>query len=617
MVAKMNSMALSLDINISFAFVVCVLKIYYCIAHETDCCLNCSTIERDITVQNETGLIDYKDNTMTTSPNCDNRTWLKFVGDVCDCGKSLDGVVYCDSTKQVFLFSRFCMAYDERVGEEVVGRCPYTYTLFSDPNVSNVGLYIKLPPAVDQLETFMCDRLNREGFFCGKCKENYGCAMYPDIIQCVECDPNHYARNWLLYLVISYVPLTVFLALVICLRISATSAPMNAFIFISQIVTHPPFLRGFTHTIDTTFLSHGARMFMKFLLSLYSLWNLNFFTTLIPPFCLPNQSVYSVISLTYVVALYPLLLLFLIYVLIELHSRNFKVVVWLWKPFIVCYARFRCKWDIRASIIDAFATFLLLSFVKFLFVSIDLTAPTKLKTKNGTTVGYALYFDAEFVVSTKPKTILESIAIGLIVLLFVVIPAILLLLYPCRFCQKCLTFTCLNFQALRFLMDSFHGCYKNGTEGTRDCRYFASIFLITRIAIGVAYATSTMSYLIIVLSICISLAIAIAVVHPYNKQNDIFNRLDPLLIFFLITWIAAFQEALMVAGKNISFQHLTLPFCYISLILPILVVSTYWFNKLYRVKLKQFVSRFRKYRHFDEDLPEQRSHTPYVLHSPL
>ena len=210
------------------------------------------------------------------STNCANRTWL--LDEDCECAhvKSLDGFVYCDSTKEVFLFSWFCMAYDERVGEEVVGRCPYTYTLFSDRNVSNVGLYVKLPPTVDQLETFMCDRLNRKGFFCGKCKKNYGYAMYPDFLKCVECDPKNHVRNWLLYVVISYVPLTVFLILVVCLRISATSAPMNAFIFISQIISHPPFLRGFSHTIDTTFLSHGARMFMKFLLSLYSLWNLNY-----------------------------------------------------------------------------------------------------------------------------------------------------------------------------------------------------------------------------------------------------------------------------------------------------------------------------------------------------
>ena len=522
-------MALNIDINVAFVLVICVMKSYYCIACETNISSNCSWIERDRTFQNETVVIDYKDNPMMTC-NCDNRTWL--YSEDCECGKSLDGTVYCDSTKAVFLFSRFCMAYNERVGEEVVGRCPYTYTLFNDPNVSNVGLYIKLAPTVDQLETFMCDRLNRKGFFCGKCKKNYGYAMYPDFMKCVECDPKDHVRNWLLYVVISYVPLTVFLMLVVCLRISATSAPMNAFIFISQIITNPPFERGFSETIDATFLSHGASEFLKFLHCLYGIWNLNFFIALIPLFCIPHQRVYGVIMLTFLVALYPLLLLFLIYVLVELHSRNFKVIVWLWKPFHVCCVRFRRKWDIRASIIDAFATFLLLSYVKFLFVSVDCLNQTKLIAQNGSVVGYALYSDASIMLTRDTKMILSLIGVIGILVLFVATPAILLLLYPCRFCQKCLTFTRLNFQVLRILMDSFHGCYKNGTEGTRDCRYFASVFLIFRIAISVVYASSTMSYHATVLGICILLVIAIAVVHPYNKQNDIFNRLDPLMIFF-------------------------------------------------------------------------------------
>ena len=165
------------------------------------------------------------------SSNCRGRPWL--LGDDCECGDPLD------STKEVFLLSGFCMAYDKHIGEEVVGRCPYTYTLFSDPNVSNVGLYLKMPSSVDQLEHTLCDHLNRHGLFCGKCKINYSSPMYPDFIKCVECDPSHHVRNWMLYIIISFGPLNVFL--VVCLRINATSASMNAFIFVSQIISHPPF----------------------------------------------------------------------------------------------------------------------------------------------------------------------------------------------------------------------------------------------------------------------------------------------------------------------------------------------------------------------------------------
>ena len=509
-----------------------------------------------------------------TAINCSDRPWL--VGDDCTCGDSLDGVVYCDSSKEVFIMSEFCMAYYDLIGEEVVGRCPYTYTLFSDPNISNVGLYLKMPSTVDQLEHVLCDHLNRQGFFCGKCKENFSYPMYPDFMKCVECDPSHYAGNWMLYIAISFGPLTLFLILVVCLRISATSAPMNVFIFVSQIISHPPFQRGFNHTIDISFLPSGAKTFMRFLHSLYGLWNLNFFTALIPPFCLPHQDVYDVISLTYIIALYPLLLLILVYIFIELHSRSFRIIVWLWKPFNLCYARFRRQWDIRASVIDAFATFLLLSYVKLLFVSSDFFAPSQIFTKNGTALGIASYFDASITLSPDPKLILAIIGIALMLLSFVCLPAVLLLLYPCGFCQKCLSSCHLNSQALHFLMDSFHGCYKNGTDGTRDCRSFASIFLFARIAVCFEYALTNFNYHTTVLITCTSLAVLIAVVHPYNKQNTIFNHLDPLMILFLVVWLVFFHDARQAAGTHLRFQYTTLPLCYVVLILPVLFIVGYW-----------------------------------------
>ena len=32
-------------------------------------------------------------------------------------------------------------------------------------------------------------------------------------------------------------------------------------------------------------------------------------------------------------------------------------------------------------------------------------------------------------------------------------------------------------------MDAFQGSFKNGTDGTRDCRHFAALYLILRVAV--------------------------------------------------------------------------------------------------------------------------------------
>ena len=47
------------------------------------------------------------------------------------------------------------------------------------------------------------------------------------------------------------------------------------------------------------------------------------------------------------------------YLLIELHARNCKVVVLLWKPFHKCFAHFRRKWDPNPQ--TTFSTFITLT----------------------------------------------------------------------------------------------------------------------------------------------------------------------------------------------------------------------------------------------------------------
>ena len=513
-------------------------------------------------------LVD-SDSFVVNSSHCCDRPWL--IGSDCHCADSLDGIIYCDSSGEVFAKSQYCMSLYG--GEEVVGRCPYTFLTYNDPTIDNIGLYYKVPNQTQKLENALCGRLNRRGLLCGKCEEGYGYPMYPNFIQCIQCPPDLHVRNWILYVLISFGPLTIFLMLVVCLRINAASAPLNAFVFISQVITQPPFARGFINTINgSSFLPSSAKTFMRILYSLYGIWNLDFFVALIPHFCLPHQNVFSVITLTYLIAFYPLILLALLYLSIELYSRDFKILLWLWKPFHSCYVRFKRHCDIRASVIDAFATFLLLSYVKVLFISFDLLAPTKLISKNGSHI-LVSYFDASFIVSPKPSVVLVLISIVLLLMLFNILPATMILLYLFGFCQRCLTKIRFGFQPLHFLMNSFNGCYKSRIDGTLDRRFFAAVFLIVRILISLEYAVVYIDYYTSVMITCTALIIAIAVVQPYRKQYSLFNYFDPLLIFILVIWLASCRDIRMAAGRSLSNQRISVALSFISLILPLILVA--------------------------------------------
>ena len=69
-----------------------------------------------------------------------------------------------------------------------------------------------------------------------------------------------------------------------------------------------------------------------------------------------------------------------------------------------------------------------------------------------------------------------------VLLLFVLLPTLLLIVYPFRWFQKFLNLFPVRWYILHTFMDSFQGCYKNGTQpGTWDFRWFASVFFILRV----------------------------------------------------------------------------------------------------------------------------------------
>ena len=81
----------------------------------------------------------------------------------------------------------------------------------------------------------------------------------------------------------------------------------------------------------------------------------------IPSFCASDQlTPNQVISLEYAVAFYPLLLIITTYVCVELHARDFRLIVWLWRPFSRCLAFVLRRREIRFSFVHAFSSFLLL-----------------------------------------------------------------------------------------------------------------------------------------------------------------------------------------------------------------------------------------------------------------
>ena len=263
------------------------------------------------------------------------------------------------------------MTYNESTGV-VVGPC--FYNCENIPKGHEDMLYHPLPHHVEDLNNAMCGQFHRGGQLCGFCEEGYSPLVYSYDLQCFNCTDSHY--NWVKYVTAAFIPLTVFFIIILLCRVSATSPKLYAFVNFSQNITFSANVRLILVAITSY---PKIETLGQIIVALYGIWNLDFFCTLIPHICLEVNTLQA-LALDYATACYPLLLIVASYVLIELHAHNFRLLVYLWKPFRRFFIYFRKQWNIKTSVIEVFATFLLLANLKFLNVSFDFSLQLKFGT---------------------------------------------------------------------------------------------------------------------------------------------------------------------------------------------------------------------------------------------
>ena len=73
------------------------------------------------------------------------------------------------------------------------------------------------------------------------------------------------------------------------------------------------------------------------------------------------------------------------YAAIEIHRRNYRPTVWCWKPFGTCSIKLRRRFNPKTSVVNIFATFLLLGFTRLIFISLQILQPESLVDMYGNT----------------------------------------------------------------------------------------------------------------------------------------------------------------------------------------------------------------------------------------
>ena len=221
-------------------------------------------------------------------------------------------------------------------------------------------------------------------------------------------------------------------------------------------------------------------------LFLFGIWSLDFLRYIIPPFCVSGkfQPIHIQI-LGFISIIYPLFLIVLTWVCVELHGHNFKILMLLWRPFHRYFIGLQRGWDTRSDIIDAFSSFFLLSYGKLVYQFFVLSHCIPLKYVQDGVPHYlhVLFGDTNIpCLSTKHALLLAPSL--LVFITFNLLPTLLLVLYPFKLFRWCLFKCRLDSLFLTTFVEKFHGCYRDGLNGGKDTRsfsgpYFFLIFLIS------------------------------------------------------------------------------------------------------------------------------------------
>ena len=520
--------------------------------------------------------------------------------DRCKCGEPIHRpgrVVLCDpNTNQTLVRISYCMDYNEEDDEVFVGECPFT-----NKKAEVQGMYVKFPQNVSELNPFLCSGLNRTGVMCSQCQEGLGTTIFSYSMQCLPCMSS--GLGWTLYVFVATFPTTILFLVVLIFQCRCiTSGPMNAYIFVCQLV-----VSIVNSHLDTVNLFTGASFsfILRVLYAIYGIWNLDFFRSLIPPFCVSDQiGPLHVIILEYVVAFYPLLLTVIVYICIQLHARDWWLIVCLCRVFCKCFSscreRWGRQWDPFASLIHTFAAFLLLSYCKILIISLRLLSYTQLHLPTGGTISppMRVYHDPslEWFGEKHLPFVLPAI---FILCIFVFLPALFLLLYPMKIFQKCLGCCGRRLLALHAFADVFQGCYKNGTNGTRDCRYFAGLYIVLRIVLlpelfdGAIPVGKTYHGMLAVICL-VTASILFLLFRPYKDSLWLINIWDS---------IAFSLFAFVVFSINYSKYVASVPIQIVELIgvVPLVYLVMY---VIYRLVAWMKTRQICKKKHKDELIPE-------------
>ncbi len=518
---------------------------------------------RQVVLHNENWSYNYSRNCINESAFC--LPWSDCDASLggCKCiifaGNPLICKIVAQNRSTLYVLDCNCVTIDEDNERQMVevGKCIYNCARDQDLYL----IYQQLPDNMSDWNKFMCGEFHRTGSLCGKCDtdRDYYPRVYSFDMSCIKCDNS--SSNWWKYILLAYVPLTVFYLIVFFFKVDIHSSQLQGFVIYSQCLTLPPLMR-----ILLLSTRHMPTIFkvIKLIGALHGIWNLDFFRTYDSGICFKMSSL-AVLSMDLAIAMYPLLLMLFSYLLVSLHDQNFKLLTFICKPFKILFSRWKSNFAINTSTINTFAAFFFLSNIKFFSICFDMLTQVKVYqfySPLQVNSSWRLYYDPTIKYFSQEHRWYAIIAL-VITLVFIIIPILILLFYSTRVFHKFLSILPQRWQLfLHAFVDSLQGCYKDGTEaGTRDCRWYVPMLYICRLVITFMYGISLngaiSSYGAMMITIFVIMTI---IIDPFKSSLQYLSSSILTFILLIACFCVSFVGAVMAneIGNTITSYVLNL-----------------------------------------------------------
>ena len=369
-----------------------------------------------------------------------------------------------------------CATFSREKGQYYGGRCPFQHFA----NKTN-RMYSEMPSDPDMLDDAMCGPYNRKGFMCGECIDGYGPPVYSYTLKCADCSNMSPGYAIILFLFLELIPGTFFFICLVLFRLNVTFGPLLGYVLFCQVYAYTVQHNVYVYELMLTDLSRPLRLLLNFSLILSEFWNLRFFKPIIPPFCISDKlSGVHVQMLDFVPATYPIVLIIMTCILMELHARNYRMVHILWKPFSIILNKTNITTGVTSdAVIHTFATIVLLSAFTVLYNNYIILRKSHVFQSSDCGVYRSIMFFDPTVTWLGPKHLLYIVLALIPFVLLLIIPFLLLCLYPTRLYRYISTFLSARKRlAITAFAEALHSCFKDGLNGTRDYRAFPGVFLL-------------------------------------------------------------------------------------------------------------------------------------------